>query len=354
MKCKYCHQPAGLFCFWHKECRAKHSAAVKEIKEIFSSRIADFSSISQITAELAELSANGYVSYKEICNLILDAIRSALKKPSFNVLTLIPLALSLPEKSKKKAISEPAFREQCANAFKEEFSDIRQGDKRAVELTELLEAMRSEDISFNSELIAVLDERAAKYLEDGIIDNREEEEIKFYLEHSLLKDTEELYNSNAYQKMVQSAILRDIQEGRPIDRLQVEGLPVLLGKNEQLLWVFKGIDGYEEKTGSQFHAGSRGVGVKICKGVYYRVGASKGYSTEYQYMKELGNGIFVVTTKNIIFIAGKQVKIGIPKILSIEPYSDGIKIVKDGTNPKQYTFLGLDPWFVANAINLLY
>lgn len=354
MKCKYCHQPTGLFCFWHKECRAKHSAAVKEIKEIFSSRIADFSSISQISAELAELSTNGYVSHKEILNLTLNAIKNALKKPSFNISTLIPLTLSLPEKFKKKVIGEPVFREQCASAFKEEFSTLNQGGERAATLTELLEALRSEGISFSSELLAVLDKRAVGYLEDGIIDNREEEEIKFYLEHSLLKDTEELYNSNAYQKMVQSAILRDIQEGKAVDRLQVEGLPVLLGKSEQLLWVFKGVDGYEEKTGSQFHAGSRGVGIKICKGVYYRVGASKGYSTEYQYMKELGNGILVVTTKNIIFIAGKQVKIGIPKILSMEPYSDGIKIVKDGANPKPYTFLGLDPWFVANAINLLY
>ena len=354
MKCLYCHQPAGLFSLWHKECRQRHSSAIKKIKAVLTLEIARFKNLEQIETEFAETINGGHVESKELCNLILAAIKKTLSKKPVDITTLIPLALSLPEKSKKKAISEPTFREQCAIAFKEEFSDIRQGDKRAVELTELLEAMRNEGISFNSELIAVLDERAAEYLEDGIIDNREEEEIKFYLEHSLLKDTEELYNSNAYQKMVQSAILRDIQEGRPIDRFQVEGLPVLLGKNEQLLWVFKGIDGYEEKTGSQFHAGSRGVGVKICKGVYYRVGASKGYSTEYQYMKELGNGILVVTTKNIIFIAGKQVKIGIPKILSMEPYSDGIKIVKDGTNPKPYTFRGLDPWFVANAINLLY
>lgn len=354
MKCIYCHQPAGLFSLWHKECRQRHSSAIKEIKKVLALEIARFKNLEQIKTEFAETINSGYVNDKELCGLIIAAIKKILSKNPVDITTLIPLTLSLPEKFKKKVIGEPVFREQCASAFQEEFSTLNQGDERAATLTTLLEALRSEDISFSSELLAVLDKRAVEYLEDDIIDNREEEEIQFYLEHSLLKDTEELYNSNAYQKMVQSAILRDIQEGKTVDRMQVEGLPVLLGKNEQLLWVFKGIDGYEEKTGSQFHSGSRGVGIKICKGVYYRVGASKGYSTEYQYMKELGNGILVVTTKNIIFIAGKQVKIGIPKILSMEPYSDGIKIVKDGANPKPYTFLGLDPWFVVNAINRLY
>lgn len=354
MKCIYCHQPAGLFSLWHKECRQQHSSAIKEIKTVLALEIARFKSLEQIKTEFAETINSGHVNDKKLCGLIIAAIKKILSKKPIDITALIPLTLSLPEMFKKKIIGEPAFREQCASAFKEEFSTLNQGSERAATLTTLLEALRSEDISFSSELLAVLDKRAVGYLEDGIIDDKEEEEIKFYLEHSLLKDTEELYNSNAYQKMVQSAILRDIQGGKAVGRLQVEGLPILLGKSEQLLWIFKGVDGYEEKTGSQFHAGSRGVCIKICKGVYYRVGASKGYSTEYQYMKELGNGILVVTTKNIIFIAGKQVKIGIPKILSMEPYSDGIKIVKDGANPKPYTFLGFDPWFVVNVINLLY
>ena len=126
-----------------------------------------------------------------------------------------------------------------------------------------------------------------------------------------------------------------------------------LGKKENVLWVFKNVEGYEEKTGHKYIGGSNGVSMRICKGVYYHVGASKGHSVAYQYQTPLGRGIFVVTNKYLYFLGVKQVKLSISKILSFEPYSDGIVLVKDGTNPKPYTFIGFDSWFVVNAMQLL-
>ena len=127
----------------------------------------------------------------------------------------------------------------------------------------------------------------------------------------------------------------------------------MLGKKENVLWVFKNVEGYEEKTGHKYIGGSNGVSMRICKGVYYHVGASKGHSVAYQYQTPLGRGIFVVTNKYLYFLGVKQVKLSISKILYFEPYSDGIVLVKDGTNPKPYTFIGFDSWFVVNAMQLL-
>ena len=52
-------------------------------------------------------------------------------------------------------------------------------------------------------------------------------------------------------------------------------------------------------------------------------------------------------------IGGKQVKMSISKVLSFEAYRDGIMLVKDGATPKPYTFVGFDPWFVINAMQLV-
>ena len=168
-----------------------------------------------------------------------------------------------------------------------------------------------------------------------------------------LSGTSSLYDSTSYQKLVQSLVLRDIQEGKTVERIKIDNLPLLLGKKENVLWVFKNVEGYEEKTGHKYIGGSNGVSMRICKGVYYHVGASKGHSVAYQYQTPLGRGIFVVTNKYLYFLGVKQVKLSISKILSFEPYSDGIVLVKDGTNPKPYTFIGFDSWFVVNAMQLL-
>ena len=199
----------------------------------------------------------------------------------------------------------------------------------------------------NAALVA-FEQKVNKALEDGIIDRQEEQELK-----KLIEISPSLQKSEAYTKVMQSLVLRDIEEGRDFERISADGLPILLGKSERLLWAYSGIEGYERKTGSQYTAGSNGVSLRICKGVYYRIGASKGHSQPYDYQKSLGLGKFIITNKAIYFVGDNHAKILFSKVLSFKPYSDGITIVKDGANPKPYTFVGFDPWFLVNAMQLL-
>ena len=143
-----------------------------------------------------------------------------------------------------------------------------------------------------------------------------------------------------------------MREGKEITRLQIQGLPILLGKKEQVLWVDTLVEGLEEKTGKRYEGASQGVSIRLCKGVYYKTAASKGYPVEYQYNKSLGIGSFVITNKHVYFLGDKQVKLPYSKIISFEEYSDGVTLVKDGVNPKPYTFVGVNAWFVINAIQL--
>lgn len=358
MKCKYCHQPAGFFSFKHKECEQKHLASMNEIKKVILEKLSESSSIEydSLKNELSTIISSGFVTDKDLYKKVAEILNELLKNKVTSVdgVTLKAFIFSLPEKLKNKVISTDYYNDFWPEFFKSYF--LKDDNTRIDDYKDLIYSIKSnEEMSkkIDNALLSVLETKILEFLSDGVIDKEEETELSRFIENTTLSDSSLLHESNAYHKLMQSLILRDIQEGREVERLQVEGLPILLGKKERLLWVFRNVQGYEEKTGSRYVGGSRGVSMKICKGVYYRVGASKGHSVEYQYQKDLGTGNFIVTNKNLYFIGEKQVKMGFAKVLSFEPYSDGILLVKDGANPKPYTFIGFDSWFVVNVMQLL-
>lgn len=366
MKCKYCHKSAGLFSTKHKECEQKHFATIEEIKKTLNERFflnqskVSFTNYNEAKEELANIISCGYISDKEFDKIVIDALNDILDKkaPIINYVGFKTFILSIPENLKEEVLNTSRYNDFWAGYFFSESLILQNDDEEKIkEYQTLMQEVKINDAvstSINDNLLLVLSIKINKYLADGIIDNNEEEEISKFLGYSSLSNSAALYNSSAYHKLIQSLILRDIQEGKEVEkRFNVKNLPILLGKKEQLLWVFQNVKGYEEKTGRRYVGGSRGISMRVCKGVYYRVGASKGHSIEYQYHNELGSGVFIVTNKNLYFIGDKQVKISISKVLSFKPYSDGIELVKDGANPKPYTFVGFDSWFVVNAMQLL-
>ncbi len=366
MKCKYCHKPAGFFSTKHKECEQKHFASIEEIRKILSERFFlakskySFTNYNETKEELASIISSGYISDNDFDNIVVELLNKFLKEksPIINLFDFKTFMFSIPEKLKQKVLNTNYYNDFWAQYFFQSFLLLKDDDEDKIrEYQTLMQEVKINDAvstSITNSLLLVLSTRIDKYLSDGIIDNSEEEQINKFLEYSSLSNSISLYKSSAYQKLVQSLILRDIQEGKEIEkRILVRNLPVLLGKKEQLLWVFKDVKAYEEKTGRRYVGGSSGVSMRICKGVYYRVGATKGHPVEYQYQNDLGCGTFIITNKNLYFIGNKQVKMGISKVLSFKPYSDGIELVKDGATPKPYTFVGFDPWFVVNAIQLL-
>jgi len=87
------------------------------------------------------------------------------------------------------------------------------------------------------------------------------------------------------------------------------------------------------------------------KGVYYRAGASHGQPIQSQYLSEEGRDDLVVASRNIYFVSPmKSLKIPSKKIISVQAYSDGIQITRDGVSAKPMVFILDDPWFASNAI----
>lgn len=193
-----------------------------------------------------------------------------------------------------------------------------------------------------------------QFLEDGILETTEEIRLVEFKERFALSQSD-LDKNGVLTKTTKAAVLRDVLNGVIPKRVSVDGnLPINLQKGEQIIWAFPNSKYVEDKTRRQFVGSSQGVSVRVMKGVYYRVGAFKGQAVEHTERVHIDSGLVVVTNKNVYFAGPrKSVRIPYSKIVSFEPFSDGIGIMRDTATAKPQIFVTGDGWFTYNLIRNL-
>ena len=197
-------------------------------------------------------------------------------------------------------------------------------------------------------------EAVERAFDDGVLS--EEEESSFELFQDFFKLTQEdLSKNDAIFRLTKGAILREVLEGKLPKRIEINGqLPFNFQKSESLVWLFKDVDYYEEKTRTRYVGGSRGVSVRIAKGVYYRAGAFKGERIKTSETIHADNGLMAVTNKHLYFSGNsKRFRVKFDKIVAFEPFSDGIGIQKDAATAKPQSFKTGEGWFTYNLITNL-
>lgn len=199
------------------------------------------------------------------------------------------------------------------------------------------------------------DKSVEAYLEDGILSTEEEQKITAFLGYFNF-DQNIIDKRGSLQKVAKASILRDVLEGKiPESRLNLQGnLPFLLQKGETLIWVFQDVEFYEQKTITSYEGRSQGVSVRIAKGLYYRTGGFKGNPVKSEETVLQGKGILALTNKQLYYTSpGKTFKTPYAKIISLNQYSDGLGLQKDGVSAKPQILKGLDGWFTYNLISNL-
>lgn len=206
--------------------------------------------------------------------------------------------------------------------------------------------------TLNEIYCSALDKAVDSYLCDNIISPNEEQTIARFIQYCGLPQ-QQLNAHNALDKVVQSKIIEDLLAGRkPSPRIIISGpLPVLLTHNEILLWLFRNISLHEQKNRKEYIGRSQGMSFRIAKGVYYRTGRHKSIPVETSYMQRISTGSVCLTDRNLYYASPeKSLKIPYSKILSLEPYANGIGIQKDGTNSRPIFLENINSWFVYNVI----
>ena len=192
-------------------------------------------------------------------------------------------------------------------------------------------------------------------LADHSLSRTELESLTAYQEHFGIEPSPE------YLDRVRRAVLLANLMGGVLPRLGprdfgLGGLPFNFMKSESLLWLFGGVEYLTEVTQREYVAGSKGMSLRVAKGVYVRTGGMRGRTVSATEMKVVDRGVVAVTTKHLYFkgdgLRGRSFRIRLDRIVSFEPYEDGVGIMRDTQRAKPEAFLTGDGWFTANLLRI--
>jgi hypothetical protein len=195
-------------------------------------------------------------------------------------------------------------------------------------------------------------EKLDYYLDDGVLTSEEEDNLGEYIENFDLSQ-EQIDSNGSLSKMVRASVLRNLMNGEPYtNRIKFDGnLPFKFQKSEELVWLFPNVELFEQRIKTTYEGGSSGVSFRLAKGVYYRTGSFKGHPVKTTKIVPVATGLLALTNKHVYFSSSiKNFRINYNKIITLDPYSDGIGITKDGVTAKPQVFKNVDGWFCLNFI----
>lgn len=190
---------------------------------------------------------------------------------------------------------------------------------------------------------------AQRMLDDGIITEEEEEQLKNLCStYNLQWDH---FDEDAKLLFSKGRIVRDLLEEKIHPRVNSFGNPFNFQKNEILIWLWPDVPMEVVKTKTRIEGRSRGISIRIMKGVYYRTGAFGGERVSRQEVESLEGAVVAITSKNLYYLVRCQSKkISHNKIVTIQPYSDAVIVTPDGSRAYPLLFYVDDPWFFTNVL----
>ncbi len=361
--CKYCGLKAGIFSKAHKECEDKHSDGLRGLEQdlrlILSNNNGD---CTRLRSNLCTYHSVNFLNNDDIATVFDKVIRdytASLRRPysprSMHLVDDILNTLSVPYQTVSAKGGLDEFTKKLMRGFMVDYFT----DQLPLNIAQQRCGSVLIRFPMSQEQIAdaywqVLDKAATNFLSDGTLSNDEQRKITDYTQALglPLNNIPAPYQNGDISKLSQVALIKALQNGIvPKTNIQV---PIILGKNESVLWAYSSVSCYQEKVTREWVGRNNGFSFKVCKGIYYRTGRSKGHPVERTSMELQGTGTLYVTNKNLIFWSQmKNVKVPFSKIIGFTPYSDGIEVHRDGASAKRLTLQGFDPWFIMNVISQL-
>lgn len=176
-----------------------------------------------------------------------------------------------------------------------------------------------------------------KDLDDGLLSHEEQRRLEQVMEAFGLtpKDL-----GSAWMQMCHGIVIREVMEGRVPEHGVTFSVPLVIQKTEKIVWAWSGVSQYQERTRTTYRGASHGISMRVAKGLYYRVGATRGEPVVTTSQALVGTGALVFTDKHLYWGggSGKAIKIPWKKIIAVQPFSDGVGITKDGVSAKPMIF----------------
>lgn len=359
--CKYCGQKAGLFSSVHKECEEKHKQGVADFLSELNAFLKGNSTIQNVLSKIAALKQTNFLSQEDLSSICRQALSLYTSHISFPIqkqhiqlvetfLQNIPVSRrELNADGSLSGVAQRLYQGILVSHFSEKI-DMSKVEKRLGIVERILPLSNSQKEEVG---MKVLEKAAKNYLSDGLLTDMELKDIDEFANALALpiKSLPASYQGSSLEKIAQSVILKQIQQGNMPPSMPIS-LPIMLTSDETIIWAHHNINLYQEKIEKEWVGRRSGYSFRVMKGVYYHTGGSRGHSVKHSTMQMLGIGYLILTNKNIIFYSDtKTIKVPYKKIVGLTPYSDGIEIHRDGANAKRLSFQGFDCWFMMNLMS---
>lgn len=172
------------------------------------------------------------------------------------------------------------------------------------------------------------------------------------LMHKYSISSNDISHQSSYMEYIKALVVQDILNGVTPSRVSVDVSPINFQPGEVVIWPFNDVVCYEEVTKRTTVGASRGISIRIAKGIYYRVGAFKGEPLITSELQPKYGGSLVLTNKNVYFYStSKSMKFPYNKVIAFVPFEDGIGIQPDRANAKTIYFKCLDGRFAFNIVS---
>ena len=364
-KCRYCGKSAGFMYRKHNACHTAHQAGMRRIRQMAADAAIspDFNETT-LQTEAEGVAAEAFLSDGQIRQAMADGWGLALQHGlSDGVLTREEevrlrafrdkLALQpheLPQKEWRKR--NVAIRDRLVTEAAQAAMATDNGRSVAVLADHLADSPLSPD-ERKSLLVTAWEAAVERSLEDGLLSIVEEHALLRYL-NRLDLSPQDVGRRGAYGSMVKSAVIRDAAEGVVPNRLGAVSVPFNLMKSEKLVWLIKDVDYLEVKVRRERRGTSHGLTLRVAKGVYYRPSAFRSHTVEREETVHQDTGLLGITTKHIYFHGGrKRFRIRYDRIVSFEPYDDGVGVMREAQSATPQTFRTGDGWFAYNLVTNL-
>lgn len=174
-------------------------------------------------------------------------------------------------------------------------------------------------------------------------------EVAFNIEYDYL------YAWGITEKISKAKIIYGVENGQ-IPYLEndilVEG--IMFQKGERPIYCQWGVFLYQQVKSTQYRGTHAGLSFRIAKGMYFKTGGFQGEPVHTTEMKQVAYGNVVITDTNIFFKSPeKSLRISFSKIISLEPYNDGLGVNTDGVREASLIIQNVDGWFLYNLIALV-
>jgi hypothetical protein len=173
-------------------------------------------------------------------------------------------------------------------------------------------------------------------LEDGLLSPDEEARI----ERVKSRYAESVRLDHETAALLETAKSQFQAWNEPLAPVQV---PLLLQKGEWCVHAVKATAHEERQRTVRVNYGGPSARVRIAKGLYYNAGSIATERISEAYYHSFGEGVLGATSKRLLWVSpAKSISIPLGKIVLFEPYTDGIKIIKDTGKPVLFVFKGVD------------